>query len=306
MIIVIFEIGSIISAAAPNSVAFIVGRAISGIGSAGTTTGANIIFVDLLPLEKRPQYLGFIGATFGLASIAGPLLGGVFTTEATWRWCFWINAPIGGIAIAVLLFILPANPAPQEHTTESFLERVRLFDPIGTALITPGLILLLLAVQWGGTEYSWSSTRVIVTLVLGIVLLVAFGISQVWVGDNGTLPPRIIRMRSIAAATVVSLGFGSTLVIVSFFLPIWYQAIKGLSAVTAGIRLLGYFLSTVLFVIGSGIAVSRIGYYTPWLIIGTALSIVGCGLLTTLRVTTSTAASIGFQVCIQPTVCTSC
>lgn len=292
----IFEIGSIICAAAPNSTAFIVGRAIAGIGSAGNVTGANVILADLLPLEKRPKYQGFIGATFGLASIVGPLLGGVFASKVSWRWCFWINAPIGGAALIVLILLVPSNPPAQDQSDKSLLQRLKSYDPVGTALLVPGLTLLLLALQWGSNGSHWGSAHVMVTLVVGIMLILAFFVSQIWAGENGTLPPRIMRKRSIAAGSAVSLGFGSTLILVTFFLPIWYQAIKGLSAVDAGVRMLGYFLVTVFFVISSGIVVSKTGYYTPWLILGTALLTVGCGLLTTFRVNTSTAKSIGFQV----------
>lgn len=185
--IVIFEIGSIICAAAPTSTAFIVGRAVAGIGSAGLATGGIIIFVDLLPLRKRPKYQGAIGASFGLASIAGPLLGGVFTTKVTWRWCFWINVPIGAFAVAVLLIILPTNPPAKNHVGESLRQRIKQFDPLGTALLVPGLVLLLLALQWGGNQYAWGSTQVVVCLVLGMVFLFAFACCQVWVGDNGKL-----------------------------------------------------------------------------------------------------------------------
>jgi hypothetical protein len=136
----------------------------------------------------------------------------------------------------------------------------------------------------------------VAAIIVGIILILAFLVSQIWAGENGALPPRIMRKRSIAAAFAVSLGFGSTLILVTFFLPIWYQAIKGLSAVDAGVRMLGYFLVTVFFVITSGIVVSKTGYYNPWLILGTALLTVGCGLLTTFRVNTSTAKSMGIQV----------
>lgn len=292
----IFEIGSIVCAAASASDAFIVGRAIAGLGSAGMSLGGILIFVDLLPLQKRPAYQGTIGASFGLASIAGPLLGGFFTSKVNWRWCFWINLPVGGLAILVLLLVLPSRPPPRKHVGEGFKQCIKQFDPAGTALLLPGLILLLLALQWGSNQYSWKSTRVVVCLVLGLILLVVFGISQVWASDNGTIPPRILGQRSVAVASVVSLGFGSALTILSFYLPIWYQAIKGFSAIAAGIRLIPYFLVTVFFVIGSGALVSKIGYYTPVLIIGMALVVVGCSLFTTFQVDTSTAKSIGFQV----------
>ncbi|KAF2802381.1 putative MFS multidrug transporter [Mytilinidion resinicola] len=283
LLVAVFEIGSIICATAPNSTTFIIGRAIAGIGSAGNVTGANVILADLLPLEKRPKYQGFIGATFGLASIAGPLLGGVFASEVSWRWCFWINAPIGGVALVVLILLVPSKPPAREQSGKSLQERLKAYDPIGTVLLVTGLVLLLLALQWGSNESGWSSTRVIVTLVIGIVLILAFLISQAWIGENGTLPPRIICKRSIAAGAAVSLGFGSTLII-------------GLSAIDAGIRMIGYFLITAVSVIGSGIIVSKTGYYTPWLILGTALLVVGCGLLTTFRVSTSTTTSTGFQI----------
>lgn len=294
--VVIFEIGSIVCAAAPNSPAFIVGRAISGIGSAGTFTGANLIFVDLLPLEKRAKFLGFIGATFGLASVAGPLLGGVFTTKATWRWCFGINGPIGGLAILGILLILPAKSPPRKNVGLSMREWIWQFDPVGTVLLLPGLILLLLALQWGGIQYAWSSARIVVLLVLGILFLVAFAASQVWSGNNGVIPPRIFNQRSILAATAVSLTFGSTLIILAFYLPIWFQAIKGQSAVGAGIKLLPYFLSTVFFVISSGFVVSKLGYYTPVCIVGTSVLVVACGLLSTWDADTIKGEWVGYQV----------
>ncbi|OAL49071.1 MFS general substrate transporter [Pyrenochaeta sp. DS3sAY3a] len=275
---------------------FILGRALAGLGSAGNITGANVILADLVPLSKRPKYQGFIGATFGLASIAGPLLGGVFATRVSWRWCFWINVPIGGVALGVLAMLVPLRPAAQSQAGKTPGQRLRAYDPIGTALLVPGLVLVLLALQWGSSGSPWASARVLGTLVVGIVLVLCFGISQFWAGENGTLPPRIMRERSIVAGSAVSLGFGSTLIIVTFFMPIWYQAIKGVEAIDAGLRMLGYFLITVVFVIASGIAVSKTGYYTPWMIGGTALLTVGCGLLTTLEVDSSTATSIGFQL----------
>lgn len=250
----------------------------------------------MLPLAKRAKFVGFLGATFGLASIAGPLLGGLFTTKVSWRWCFWINVPIGGVALLGLWLILPARPAPRKQAEGATLtQRIRQFDPLGTALLVPGLILLLLALQWGGNQYAWSSARVIVLLVLGLVLLLAFALVQVWAGDNGTVPPRIFRQRSVMAATAVSLTFGSTLLILSFYLPIWFQAIKSQSAIGAGIKLLPYFLFTVLFVIASGFLVSKIGYYTPVLIVGTAILIVSCGLLTTWAPGTSKGKWVGYQ-----------
>ena len=173
---------------------------------------------------------------------------------------------------------------------------MRSYDPVRTALLVPGLTLLLLVLQWGSNGSQWGSGRVMTTLVVGVMLILASLVSQIWAGENGTLPPRMMRKRSIVAGSVVSLGFGSALIIMTFFLPIWYQAIKGLSSIDAGVRMLGYFFVTVFFVVTSGIVVSKTGYYTPWLILGSAMVTVGCSLLTTFRVNTSIAMSIGLQV----------
>ena len=250
--------------------------------------------IDLVPLRKRPKYQGLLGAVFGVSSIVGPLVGGLLTTKVSWRWCFWINVPIGGVALVGLLIFLPASNPPDEMK-ESFWQTLWKFDPIGNVVLAPGLVCVLLGLQWGGTRYPWSDTTIIVLLVIGSVLLVAF-VGIQCVQENGTIPPRILRQRSIAAGFFVSLGLGAALIIPSFYLPIWFQAIKGTTAVEAGIRLLPLFLGTVVAVIGSGIAISKTGYYAPWLIVGCAIRVIGAGLLTTFQVDTGTGKWIGYQV----------
>ena len=170
------------------------------------------------------------------------------------------------------------------------------FDPLGNLLLTPGVICVLLAVQWGGTKFPWSDRRVIALLVVGSAFLLAFAVVQIWIGENGTVPPRIVSQRSIASGVIVNLGLGAPVIIASFYLPIWFQAVKGTTPGNAGVRLLPYFLSTVTFVIVSGIGVSKLGYYTPWLISGCAILTVGTALLTTLKVDTNTGQWLGYQV----------
>jgi MFS family permease len=152
--IVIFEIGSAICGAAPNSTALIIGRAVQGVGGAGIFSGAIVTIVYAVPLEKRPLYQGMFGAVFGLASILGPLIGGAFTSNVTWRWCFYINLPIGGVAFVISAFLLRI---PDRDTTQLPLrEKLAQLDAAGTTLLIPGVVALLLALQWGGLTYAVS------------------------------------------------------------------------------------------------------------------------------------------------------
>lgn len=289
-----FEIGSIICASAPSSNALIVGRVVQGIGGAGIGSGAIILISKLVPLQARPQWTGGIGAVFGLASILGPLLGG-YLTSITWRWCFWINVPIGGISLACLVFFTPNTPSAVK-AAPTWRGKFSQLDPLGFILIAPSVICLLFAIEWGGSKYSWSSGQVIALFVVFGILLLAFIASQAWRGDKATLPPRILRQRSIISASFANVGVGSLLVIYAFYLPIWFQVIQGKSPQKSGLSLLPLLLSNVLAVISCGISTSIAGYYTPFLIIGSALLIVGSALITTWTVNIGAGIWIGYQV----------
>ncbi|KAI4721944.1 MFS general substrate transporter [Aureobasidium sp. EXF-10727] len=293
ILVSIFEIGSIVCATAPTSHALIVGRVIQGIGGAGIGSGAIILISMLVPLQARPQWTGGIGAVFGLASILGPLLGG-YLTSISWRWCFWINVPIGGVSLACLIFFTPNNP-PAVQAAPTWRGKLDQLDPLGFILIAPSVICLLFAVEWGGSKYSWNSGRVIALFVVFGTLLLAFIAYQTWRGDKATLPPRILRQRSIISASLANVGIGSVLVLYAFYLPIWFQVVQGKSPQKSGLSLLPLLLSNVLAVITTGIATSLVGYYTPFLIVGSGILIVGSALLTTWSVNISAGIWIGYQ-----------
>ncbi|KAK7749789.1 hypothetical protein SLS53_000368 [Cytospora paraplurivora] len=292
--ILLFEVGSALCGAAPNSVAFIVGRAISGLGSAGIYSGVITVLVYAVPLHKRPMYQGMFGAVFGLASVIGPLVGGAFTSNVTWRWCFYINLPFGGIAMLLIFFLLQVPDRETTHLPNR--QKLSQLDFFGLSMLLPGTICLLLALQWGGLTYAWGNGRVIALLTLAGVLLTGFVVAQVVRPETATVPPRIFAQRSIIAGFWSTFFIGSSMMITFYYLPLWFQAIKGYSAVDAGIRSLPMVLPMVLSSITTGVLISKIGYYTPFMICGVMLLSIGAGLLTTLQVDTGEAKWIGYQV----------
>lgn len=196
--IALFEVGSLVCALAPNSVALIVGRAIQGAGGAGLTGGCYTIAAFLARPSKVHIIIGLLGSTFSLASVVGPLLGGVFSDSVTWRWCFYINLPIGGVAVlTMLLFRMPEHA--KNHEKMDVKETIINFDLPGLALLLSSLICFFLALQWGGVSRAWRSGTIIALLVLWVVLTCAWLSVEWFQGDKALVAPRILRKRSIAA-----------------------------------------------------------------------------------------------------------
>ena len=293
-LITIFEVGSIICAAATNSKTFIVGRAVAGLGSSGIIGGAITITIGTFPLRKRPLVQGTFGSVFGISSVIGPLLGGLFTSDVSWRWCFWINLPLGGITIIVLCLILEARAPLKPRQT--LKEQIHQLDPIGTAAFLPGIVCLLLALQWAGTTYPWSNVRVIALLVLGLVLIFAFICIQFWKKDNATIPPRILLNRSLVSGFWFVTCVAGDMMVLIFYLPVWFQAIKNASAVRSGIMNLPFVLALTSAAVMTGLLVSRIGYYVPFMLASTLFMSIGSGLLTLFTINTAHPNWIGFQV----------
>ncbi|KAF2725657.1 MFS general substrate transporter, partial [Polychaeton citri CBS 116435] len=291
--VVLFEVGSAICGAAPNSVAFIIGRAIAGLGAGGVQSGVLVIIVYAVPLQQRPQYQGLFGAVYGIASIIGPLIGGAFTTNVTWRWCFYINLPLGGVVLVFVFFLLHI---PDQPTTDTLKQKLLQLNLEGLVALLPGVICLCLALQWGGFTYSWGDGRIVALLVLAFVLLIAFVLIQIWRKKQAMVPPHIFMQRSIASGFWVSCCVGAHQTLLIYFLPIWFQAIKGDSAVKSGIHLLPMVLALVVASIITGVLTTRIGYYTPFLISGICIAAVGAGLLNTFQINTSEGQWIGYQV----------
>ncbi|KAH9827518.1 putative HC-toxin efflux carrier TOXA, partial [Teratosphaeria destructans] len=294
VMIFIFEVGSALCGAAPSSTAFIVGRAIAGIGSAGVMAGAIILMTMTIPLAKRPLYMGFFGACFGLASVVGPLLGGVFTTDVTWRWCFYINLPIGAVSLVAIFFIL--KPTPPSDPGRTLKEKLARLDLLGELCLFPCVICLLLALQWGGTTYAWNDGRIIALFTLFGVLLIGFVLVQVFTQKTATIQASVINNRSIVAGMWLTFCVASAMMALIYFLPTWFQAIKDKSAVKSGIDTIPMVLSLVVGNIAGGQITGRIGYYNPQALAGVILMPIGAGLITTFNENTHSGKWIGYQI----------
>jgi Major Facilitator Superfamily len=280
--IFLFEVGSAICGAAPSSTSFIIGRAIAGFGSSGIFTGAINILLRSVPLSRRPLFQGIFGACFGVASVAGPLIGGAFTQgKAGWRWCFYVNLPLGGFTILALAFFLNIE---EDKPKMPMIDKLKQLDPLGTFFFLPSIVCLLLALQWGGVTHPWSDWRVVVCLVFFAVLFVSFVVVQIVNRHtNATIPSRIILQRSVLFGGIYQFLLGSTMLGTIVYIPLWFQAIKGTTPVKSGIDTIPMVLGLVVMSILSGIIVGRVGYYTQFLYLGTLFMSVGAGLLTTLK-----------------------
>ncbi|KAL6865538.1 hypothetical protein ACO1O0_001632 [Amphichorda felina] len=284
----LFEIGSLVAGCAPNSVALIIGRAIQGVGCAGVLTGAFTIIALVLPLHKRPVYTGLIGSVSGISQIIAPTLGGVFTDRATWRWCFWINLPLGAVTVVVVIFFVKLPPKPKSDTPRSYAQLLRKLDLPGTLTLMPSIVCLLLALQWGGLKYPWGNWRVILCLVIFAVLIVVWFYIQYRRGDEATLPLRILKQRSVASGVAFALCSSGTLFVIVYYVPIWFQSVQSASAEKSGINFLASTAAMSVTAVLSGVLTSKSGYYVPQMYASVVLMSVSAGLVHRYQLDTTT------------------
>ncbi|GAA5852322.1 hypothetical protein JCM8547_006738 [Rhodosporidiobolus lusitaniae] len=266
-------------------------RGMQGFGGGGLLTLVLIIVSDILSLKDRGLYQGITEITIALGNGLGPPLGGVLVEKAGWRWCFWLNLPIGGVAFLILVFFLPLKAVKG-----SVKEKLQKIDYGGAILTLVASTLVILPLNWGGTSFPWVSGPVLGCLLSGIVLFVVFFLYEAKVPKVPVVPPFIFKRRTVSCVFFTTFLSGATTLVQIFYLPQLFQVVHGKSPVMAGVLIIPQLVTVTLFVAISGIVVSKTGQYKPLVLVGFALWTVGLGLLSTLDENSSTARIIGFEL----------
>jgi EmrB/QacA subfamily drug resistance transporter len=278
--IVIFVAGSIVAGLSQSMAMLIAFRAVQGLGAGGLLVGAQAIVGDVVSPRDRGRYQGIFGAVFGVTSVLGPLLGGFFVDQLSWRWVFYVNVPLGALALVVTAIVLPGN-----------LERVhRVIDYLGTVLLAAGVSALVLLTSLGGTTYAWASPQIIGLAVAGVLSLAVFALVERRAVEP-VLPPRLFANRVFSTSAAIGFVVGFAMFGAITYLPQYLQIVKGVSPTSSGLQLLPLMAGLLLTSIGSGQLISRYGRYKIFPIVGTAVMTVGLFLLSRLSVDTGAMAA---------------
>ncbi|HCI82781.1 MAG TPA: EmrB/QacA family drug resistance transporter [Ktedonobacter sp.] len=270
--IVLFLAGSALCGLSQNMAELIIFRAIQGLGGGGLIVLAQAIIADVVSPRERGRYQGIFGAVYGVTSVAGPLLGGYFVDNLTWRWVFYINLPIGVIALAVIAVALPASGQRGHHR----------IDYLGTALLAAAATSLVLLTSLGGTVYAWGSLPIILLAIAGGILIVVFIFVERRAAEP-VLPLSLFRNRVFAFTSAIGFVVGFALFGVTTFLPLFLQVVNGVSPTISGLRLIPLMGGVLTTSITSGQLITRWGRYKIFPIVGTALMIVGMFLLSLMN-----------------------
>ncbi|RFU34088.1 hypothetical protein B7463_g2247, partial [Scytalidium lignicola] len=291
-------LGSLICSVSVSSHMFIVGRAVQGIGGAGLLSGAFMVIAATVPKDKRAAFIGVGVGISTIGSVIGPLIGGALTQHASWRWCFYINLPAGGFVFIILACLSIPEQIEKKPVRSNIKEIFAELDLIGFILFAPACIMFLLALTWGGNEYPWNSSTIIGLFCGAFVTFVIFGIWQVHRGAKAMIPPQIARIQLVVFGCFTSAFQMGALSLLSYYLPLWFQVVKNASPTMSGVMILPTAISQCFGAVLAGRFVQFIGYVTPWALIGSMLTAVGAGLITTFTLSTGAGAWIGYQILI--------
>jgi EmrB/QacA subfamily drug resistance transporter len=274
--ILIFLAGSMLAGLSQSMSELIGFRALQGVGAGGLMVGAQAIIADIVPPRERGRYMGLIGSVFAVASVAGPLLGGFLVDNLSWRWVFYVNMPVGALAVAIVITRLHLHTPTIRHR----------IDVLGATLLSAGVGALILLTTWGGNQYAWGSDTIVGLGVAGAALLVVF----VWWETRAAepiVPLSLFRSSVFSVANAIGFAIGMAMFGAIVFIPLYLQLVYGASPTSSGLRMLPLMAGLLVASIASGRAISRIGRYKAFPVAGTAILVVGMFLLSLLRLGTA-------------------
>ncbi|KAJ3234996.1 hypothetical protein HDU81_000941 [Chytriomyces hyalinus] len=284
--VVVFEVGSLVCGIATSMGMLIAGRAIAGVGGGGIMSLVLIMLSDIVSIQDRGKYQGFIGGTYSIASVIGPLVGGAFVDNLSWRWCFFINLPIGFITFLIVMFLLKL-PAPEGN----FMDKLRRVDFIGITLLTISIVLLLVPLQLGGAEWAWGAWYTILCFVLSCVFFVVFGIYEGRV-EEAIVPYALFSNTSVPALLVIAISIGASLFPAMYYISVFFQVVQGATATIAGVKSVPLIFGVVAVSVSSGLFVSKTGQYRILFFIGPVVMSVGIYLVSSLNQYSSTVMNV--------------
>ncbi|POS78406.1 hypothetical protein DHEL01_v203198 [Diaporthe helianthi] len=286
-----FFAGSLVCALAPNMDAFIAGRGIQGVGASGMGILVNVIICDTFSMRDRGLYLAITSVMWAVGTAIGPILGGVFTTKAHWRWCFWMNLPVGGLVFFVQVFFLTM---PTPHTP--VLAGLKAVDWTGSLLIVGSALMVLLGLEFGGVTFPWSSVAVICLITFGTVVLGLFLLNEWKLAINPVIPLRLFTNGSTMAAYIVYVCNFSVLIGLSYYLPLYSQSVLGANALVSGLHLLPLIVSSSLVAACTGVFIQKTGIYLPIMYGAQVLLTLGSGLFMNLAFEKSITKLVIYQI----------
>lgn len=288
---IIFMIGSLVAALSNSIGMLIAARAVQGLGGGGLVILVNITIGDLFSLRIRGAFYGIIGGVWAIASSIGPIIGGAFTESVSWRWCFWINLPLDGLAFIILVFFLDI-----ETPKTPLIEGLKAIDWIGSLLVVGATLMFLFGLQYGGETYPWGSATVVCLLVFGALTFALFILYEWKIPKYPVMPLGLFKSRTNIATLSVVFIHGFVFISGSYYLPLYFQAVLGATPILSGVYLLPTALALSAGSIGTGIFVGKTGLFLPPIYLGLFMLTLGYGLFVDFSAHSSWAKIIMYQI----------